>query len=103
MKKATVVEVMIVEVAVAKVDPGICGTLFTNNAAPSCLISRESLAGCAEPAVVRRLQIFDNGVDEILASNVITAYESVLIHQDTTTTYAISARRDLAASVPPQK
>lgn len=79
MKEVTVVKVMIVEVAVTKVDPDIRGAFFADNTAPSGFISRESLVGSAEPAVERGFEVLDNGVDKILASNMVTAYKSVWI------------------------
>jgi len=79
MKKVAVVEVMIVEVPIAKIHPDICGAFFVNNTAPSRLISREGLVGGAKPVVERGFEVLDYRVDEILASNMVAAYKSVQI------------------------
>ncbi len=72
IKKVAIVEVVVVVVAVSKVDPRVISAGFTNDAAPRSLVRRKRRRGRVKPVLKRSLKIVDNRRDKIGPSKIIS-------------------------------
>lgn len=85
IKKVAIVEVVIVVVAVSKVDPRVVSASFINEAAPRRLVRREGRRGRIKPVLKRSLKVVDNwrnkiGPSKIISSQGLIHYISILSH-----------------------
>ena len=72
IKEVAIVEVVVVVVAVSKVDPRVISASFTNDTAPRRLVRRKRRRGRIKPMLKRSFKVVDNRRNKIRPSKIIS-------------------------------
>lgn len=71
VQKVSIVKVMVVIVAIAKINISVVCTSLIDDAPPASLVGRQSLGRRLKPVIKCSLEVIDDGLNEVVAANIL--------------------------------